>query len=139
MKPRKFNPLLAYGIVTPPYNGAVHMQDGGYFAPDGTLLWEDHPATPPKKVKSTVIEVDSETNTMTETEVEDEVDESAPGDARDILSKWLKGEIDINFQTVRGKVKEAYQVILASKAEVIDYLVNTALLVPAELVKVGAK
>ena len=48
---RRFNPVVEHAKVTPPYNGAVFYQRGGYFNADGDLLWEDDDA--PKSVKLT--------------------------------------------------------------------------------------
>lgn len=136
MNPRKFNPLAAFGVVHPPHNGATHYQDGGYFGPDGSLLFEDRPATPKKKVKSSVIVTDAEAGTQEETEVEDEVETTVPGEPKVILAGWLKGEVQLTHPATVKLVKAGYDIVLAKKADIIDYLVNTANLVPAELVKV---
>lgn len=136
MKTRKFNPLAAFGVVIPPHEGAVHYQDGGYFGPGGDLLFEDHPATPPKEVVVETTVVDSATGESTTTTTTEQVEVVEPGDPKTILTLWLKGEADVNFQTVRGLVKKGFGVALGTKDEVLTYLVGTANLVPAELVKV---
>lgn len=133
---RKFNPLAAYGTITPPDRGAVYYQDGAAFNSSGEVVYEDQPATPPKKVVSEVTTVDAVTHeTVTETVVT-EVEDIEPGDPKTILTAWLKGETRLHHAVARKLVKDAYAVILATKDEMVDYLVNTANLVPAELVKV---
>ena len=132
---RKFNPLAAFGTVTPPERGATHYQDGGYFGPNGDLLFEDRPATPPAKVKSEVTVVDSATSEIKTEVVETEVEVVEDGEPRQILAAWLKGEVKLNHGTVRGLVKKAFNQVLATKDEIVTYLVETANLVPAELVR----
>lgn len=134
-KDRKFNPLAAYGTITPPDRGAVFYQDGAAFNSSGELVYEDAPATAPVKVKSEVTTV-TETGETVVDEVEDEVEVVEEGDPKVILAAWLKGEIKVPFMKVRSLVKSGYGVVVTHKDEIIDYLVNTANLVPAELVKV---
>jgi hypothetical protein len=133
---RKFNPLAAHGTITPPERGAVYYQDGGYFNSSGDLVFEDRPATPPKKVVSEVTEIDGESGEVKTQKVETLVEQIEPGDPKVALKLWLEGKADVKFQTVRSLVKKGFGVALATKSEIIDYLVNTANLVPAELVKV---
>ena len=134
---RTFNPLAAYGLVTPPHEGATHYQDGGYFGPNGKLLFEDRPPTPPKAVVSESTTVDSATGETVTTTTVETVEEIVPGDPREILKGWLLGEVPLAFPTAVKQVKLAFNLVLTNKAEIIDYLVNTARLVPAELVKVS--
>lgn len=134
MKGRTFNPLAAYGTVSPPEQGAVFYQDGGYFRADGSLAFEDHPATAPTIIdtEETVVE-DGEIKTKV---VKTVVENIEPGDPKDILSKWLKGEIVLQHGTVRKYLKEGFGKSVASKDAIVDYLVNEANLVPAELVNI---
>lgn len=136
--PRTFNPEAAYGEIFPPYNGAIHYQDGGYFKADGSLAFEDHPATPPVVVETeeTVVEVTKKGTRAKTTKVKTEVAVVEPGDPKDILKKWLTGEIVLNHGAVRSYVKKAFGVVLATKDQIIGYLVNDANLVPAEAVNV---
>jgi hypothetical protein len=135
--PRRFNPLAAYGLITPPHKGAVHYQDGGYFAPDGALLWEDRPPTPPTTRIDEITTVDSATGEMKTELVETVVDALEPGDPKEILSLWLKGEVKLQFGTVRGQLKKGYGKVLATKDDIVGFLVNEVHLVPAELVRVS--
>lgn len=137
MATRTFNKLAAFGVVHPPYQGATHYQDGGYFGPDGKLLFEDEAAVrkPPKTVVNETIVTDAdgkETKTIETTVVPD----IEPGDPKVILTGWLKGEIVLKHPEVVKYVKAGFATVLLKKADIIDYLVNTANLVPAELVKV---
>jgi hypothetical protein len=132
---RKFNPLAAHGVITPPERGAVYYQDGGYFNSSGDLVFEDRPATPPKTVVSEVTEIDGESGEVKTKTVETLVEQVEPGDPKEALKLWLEGKAEIKFQTVRSLVKKGFGVALGTKSEIIDYLVNTANLVPAELVK----
>jgi hypothetical protein len=136
-KKRTFDPLAAYGTVSPPERGAVFYQDGGYFNAGGQLVFEDHPATTKTvEVEETVVEVTDGQSTSTTKTVTTEVPKIEEGDPKDILTRWLKGELVLNHGAVRGYMKKAYGVVVASKEAIIDYLVNTANLVPAEQVNV---
>lgn len=137
MAKRKFNPLAAYGTVSPPERGAVFYQDGGYFTAGGELVFEDHPATTKVVVnEETIVEVKagkSKTKTVkTETVVPDE----EPGDPKEILANWLTGKVGLNHGTVRKLVKDGFGKVLATKDQIVDYLVNEANLVPAEQVNI---
>lgn len=136
--PRTFNPEAQYGTVFPAERGAIWYQDGGYFRADGSLVWEDHPATPDEVVETevTVVEVKAGKTKAKTTKVKTAVPVVVPGDPKDILSKWLKGEVVLNHGAVRKYVKEGFGVVLATKDQIIDHLVNTANLVPAEAVNV---
>lgn len=136
--PRTFNPEAAYGEVFPPERGAIRYQDGGYFRADGSLVWEDHPATPNEVVETevTVVEVKGKGTKAKTVKVKTEVAVIEPGDPKIILTNWLKGDIVLNHGAVRSYVKKAFGVVLATKDQIIDYLVNTANLVPAEAVNV---
>lgn len=136
MKARKFNPLAAHGTVTPPERGAVFYQDGGYFNAAGELLFEDRPATSAKIVESEETVVDSETGETKTKIIKTEVPVVDEGEPKDILAAWLKGDVRLNHGAVRGLVKKGYGQVLATRDEIIDYLVNEANLVSAESVKV---
>jgi hypothetical protein len=133
---RKFNPLAEHGTVTPPHNGAVYYQDGAYFNSSGDMVWEDQPPTPKKKklVETTVVDVENGVNETTVTEEEEDAVPAA--DPKTQLTAWLRGEVEIKFPTVRALVKNGFGEVVATKADIIDFLVNKANLVPAELVKV---
>lgn len=132
---RRFNPLAEHGTVSPPERGAVYYQDGGYFTSSGELVFEDHPASV-AVVTSEVTVVDHETG-ETKTEIVEEVVKTADQtDPRLALTAWLKGEVKLNHFAAVGYAKDAFGVVLRKKDELIDYLVNTANLVPAEQVKV---
>lgn len=133
---RKFNPLAAYGTVSPPHQGAVYYQDGGYFNSAGELVFEDRPATPPKIEVNEVTTVDTTTGETTTETIKTEVPAGEPGEPKEILAAWLRGEHVLPFQTARKLVKEGFGTVLANKHEIIDFLVNKANLVPAEQVKV---
>lgn len=135
-KSRTFNPLAAYGTVTPPERGAVYYQDGGYFNSEGKLLFEDRPATAPKIIKTEVTVVDSDTGESKTEIVETKVEQTEEGDPKEILTGWLKGAVVLNHGAVRGLVKKAFGQVIATKDEIVDYLVNTANLVPAEQVNI---
>lgn len=136
-RPRKFNPLAEHGTIHPPHQGAVYFQDGGYFGADGELLFADRPATPPKIVVDESITVDSEKPgeqvVVTTTR---EVDPLPAADPKVILTSWLKGEANLPHETVRTLVKHGFGEIIASRDDIIKFLVNTANLLPAELVRV---
>lgn len=140
--PRTFNPEAAYGEVFPPERGAIRYQDGGYFRADGSLVWEDHPATPDEVTETevTVVEVKgkgTKAKTVAKTtKVKTAVPVIEPGDPKIILTNWLTGEIVLNHGAVRSYVKKAFGVVLATKDQIIGYLVNDANLVPAEAVNV---
>ena len=134
-KTRRFNPAAAYGTIHPPYKGAVHEQDGGYFGPAGNLLWETHPATSSKKIVTEVMVSDGGV-VQTET-VETEIEDIEPGIPKDILKGWLTGQFELDDTKVRDLVKEGYNQVLVDRDEIIGFLVNTANLVPAEQVKVS--
>lgn len=133
---RTFNPLAAHGTVSPPHLGAVYFQDGGYFGPDGKLLFSDRAETPPKVVETETIVTDASTGESKTTVVETLVPDVAPAEPKPVLVGWLKGEITLTHPATVKLVKEAFGVALTKKADIIEYLVNTANLVPAELVKV---
>lgn len=135
-KARRFDPLRAYGTVSPPERGAVFYQDGGYFNSGGALVFEDRPATPDRIVRNEVTTVDSETGEEETKVVETKVPVVAPGDPKDILKQWLKGGLKLNHMAARAHVKSAYARTLVTKEEIITFLVNEANLVPAEDVKV---
>jgi len=134
---RVFNPLAAFGTVTPPERGAVFYQDGGYFNASHDLVFEDYPATPPEVVETEVTVVDAETGTIKTEIVQTEAPVVNDGDPKVILAGWLKGETKLPFLTVRGLVKSGFNQVLVTKDEIISYLVNEANLVPAEQVKVA--
>lgn len=132
---RRFNPLAEHGTVSPPERGAVFYQDGGYFTSSGELVFEDHPASVEVLVSEETT-VDAETG-ETKTEIVEEIVKTADQtDPRLALTAWLKGEIKLNHFAAINYAKDAFGVVLRKKDELIDYLVNTANLVPAELVKV---
>jgi hypothetical protein len=134
---RKFNPLAERATVTPPHNGAVFYQDGGYFNSSGDLVFEDHPATPPVIRIDETTTIDSETGETTVTHTETEVSPLPPADPRTVLTSWLKGETELAHGTVRSLVKKGFGQVLGTRDEIVKYLVNEANLVPAELVKVS--
>lgn len=135
---RRFNPLAKFAMVHPPYRGAVRLQDGGYFDPDGKLLWEDHPPTPPKKVVSEVIITDGLTGESTVETVENEVEDIKEGDPKEILKLWLTGQIALHHTKVRVLTTKGYSVTLGTRDEIVDFLVNEAHLVAAEQVNIKA-
>lgn len=135
-KVRKFNRLLEHGTIHPPHNGAVFFQDGGYFNAAGELLFEDRPATPPKIVVDEQHVVDSATGEHSVTTTEREVDALPEADPRIILTSWLKGEVELPHDKVRSLVNKGFGESLATREEIIKYLVNTVSLVPAEIVRV---
>jgi hypothetical protein len=132
---RRFNPLAEHGTVSPPDRGAVFWQDGGYFTASGELVFEDHPASV-EVVTSEQTTVDAATGETTTTIVEETVKTADQTDPRLALAAWLKGEIKLNHFAAINYAKDAFGVVLRKKDELIDYLVNTANLVPAEQVKV---
>lgn len=88
------------------------------------------------ETEETVVEVTKKGTKAKTTKVKTEVPVVEPGDPKDILKKWLTGEIVLNHGAVRSYVKKAFGVVLATKDQIIDYLVNEANLVPAEAVNV---
>ena len=135
MADRKLDLTKDYGTVSPPYQGAVFYQDGAYFRADHTLAWEDQPPTPPKIVTSEVIVADSETGEITTDVVTSEETQLADGDPKIVLTSWLKGDVQLHFQTVRGLVKKGYGETPQTKTDLVNFLV-TAGLVPAEQVRI---
>ena len=136
-KERTFNPLAAHGTVHPPERGAVFYQDGGYFNSAGKLVFEDHPATTKKVVvEETVVDVKDGKSTSKTVKTETDVVVEEPGDPKEILAKWLRGDLVLNHGAVRKFVKAGFAVSLAKQDDIISYLVNTASLVPAELVNI---
>lgn len=135
---RTFNPLAAYGEVFPPYRGAIRFQDGGYFNASGELVFEDHPGTPPEVVTSEVTVVDADTGETQTTVVVEEVAKVEKGDPKLILTNWLKGDVVLHHGTVRGLVKDGFGKLIATKDEIVSYLVNEAQLVPPEQVRIKA-
>ena len=135
---RRFNPLAAFAEIFPAYKGATRFQDGGYFSPGGDLLWEDHPASTVEVVtEETTVTVgengETEQTTVTHTE---KVSSAPAGEPRQILTAWLKGEVELKHLQVVNYVKEAFGVVKRTKVEVMAYLVDEVALVPAEQVKV---
>jgi hypothetical protein len=135
---RKFNPLAAYGEVFPAEKGAVRYQDGGYFNASGDLVWEDHPPTMKTVVtEETVVTVDQKGKTSAKTvRKKAEVQDLEEGDPKLILASWLKGEVELKHLAVVNYVKKGFGKVLRTKDEIVDYLVNEASLVPAELVRI---
>ena len=136
MSKRKFNPLASHGKVTPPHNGAVFYQNGGYFNAKHELVFEDGPAPEQETIEKRV-HTTSEDGSIT-TETTKVVKEGDDTDPRLALTAWLKGEVEIHHSTARSYVKDLYGEVIPKKDDLIAYLVNEAELVPAELVKVGA-
>lgn len=133
--PRRFNPLKAYGSVTPPERGAVHYQDGGYFDASGNLVFEDHPGTPDVIVESEVIVSESGAKPIITKIVDVIPAESTEGDPKDILARWLKGEFFLPHLKLVAYFRKAYgEASINKRDEIIAFLVGTAFLVPAELV-----
>lgn len=134
---RRFNPLAAFGQIMPPLNGAVYDQDGGYFNANGDLLWEDHPATTVIETsEETVVTVDEKGEAKEETiVVTREVSAAPEGDPKQILTAWLKGEVELKHLEIVNHVKKAFGVVKRTKADVMAYLIDEVALVPAEQVK----
>lgn len=83
-----------------------------------------------------MVEVKGKTTKAKTTKVKTAVPVIEPGDPKIILTNWLKGDVVLNHGAVRGYVKAGFGKVLATKDQIIEYLVNEANLVPAEAVNV---
>lgn len=115
---RAFDKSRPYSTFHPSHRGAVYWQDGGNFSADGKLLWEDNPAAAPAAVEKPEPAKKGDT---------DGDGELSALEARALLVKWLLGETDDAWFTVRSWGRAAFGQTLNTKDALITHCVDQGL------------
>lgn len=130
-----------FGKVTPPFDGAAYSQDGRYFNGAGEFVFADpgvseipEPAKP--ELQATIVTTVDADGTRTEEEVLVEVAPKPVSKGKQELIDWLTAKVELTEAEVTGTIRKEYSKVVKGEDAQIDFLVNTAQLVPAENVRI---
>lgn len=120
-----------YGIVTPPYRGAVFDQDGACFGQDGEFLFRHtEAATVGDVTDAGALAPVSDPSESTEGETP--VQDDAGNDGSVDLIAWAKNEVKYPFYAVKKAAKAAMPDADVSSAKAVANALIEAGLIPAE-------